>query len=218
MINTNNIQISKHNHPMKITVNVLSGETFIIPHLSGYDYDYRVDWGDGTWDRIYDYNDSGTTHNYISGGTYDIEIRGVCESFHFNNLGDKDKLIKVKSLGNVRLKNLNFYGTSNLLEFNNGGFYNLELLTSGRQMFTNCSSLTGITVDNWDVSNITNMIYMFSGCQNIPKLDVSNWDVSSANLLYGMFINCSSLTGITVDNWDVSNVTNMSSTFTLGCI
>ena len=74
MINTNNIQISKHNHPMKITVNVLSGETFIIPHLSGYDYDYRVDWGDGTWDRIYDYNDSGTTHNYISGVVYSSMI------------------------------------------------------------------------------------------------------------------------------------------------
>ena len=76
-------------------------------------------------------------------------------------------------------------------------------------------------LDDWDVSNVTNMrsMFQYTGYYatewNIG--DLSNWDVSNVSNMYGMF----ALTGYSattfdignLDNWDVSNVSDISFMF-----
>ena len=61
-------------------------------------------------------------------------------------------------------------------------------------------------IDNWDVSNVTDMSNMFEAAQfNQP---IGNWDVSSVTNMYSMFSQYSAFNQ-DIGNWDVSSVTNM---------
>ena len=191
-----------------------ANETFTLPHLSGYDYNYEVDWGDGTpIQSVSSYNDSNTTHTYESGSTYDIKINGVCDVLYFNNTGDILKVSKIKSLGNVKWKRLNFYGCSNLTSFNSGLFVNTTNITTLLYAFQSCTSLTSIDTTNWDTSNITIFQNVFYGCNNLTTINVSSWDVGNATTFRNMFYNCSSITTLNVSNWRPTQLINMYYTF-----
>ena len=51
-----------------------------------------------------------------------------------------------------------------------------------------------IGLEDWDVSNVENMMGMFMGCINF-NYDLSKWNVSSAENIGGMFSGCQSLIG-----------------------
>ena len=46
-------------------------------------------------------------------------------------------------------------------------------------MFSNCSSLTGIDLSSFNTSNVTNMLQMFFACTSLESLDLSNFDTSN---------------------------------------
>ena len=68
-------------------------------------------------------------------------------------------------------------------------------------------------IDNWDVSNVTDMKYMFANCKHFRGI-VNNWDVSNVTDMSGMFRGCKMFDGNGLENWDVSNVTDMNNMFT----
>ncbi|WP_233704669.1 DUF285 domain-containing protein [Helicobacter bizzozeronii] len=47
-------------------------------------------------------------------------------------------------------------------------------------------------LENWKVSNVTDMHWMFRGCTNFNQ-PLDNWDVSKVANMKNMFMNCSSL-------------------------
>ena len=63
------------------------------------------------------------------------------------------------------------------------------------------------TMDNWDVSLVTDMSFIFAG-DTIFNRDISNWDVSSVTTMNNMFNGASSFNQ-DLSSWDVSNVTSM---------
>ena len=67
-------------------------------------------------------------------------------------------------------------------------------------------------ISNWDVSNVTNMMYMFGWCESFNQ-DISNWDVSKVVSMWGMFWGCKSFNQ-DISNWDVSNVKHSEYVFT----
>ena len=69
-------------------------------------------------------------------------------------------------------------------------------------------------IENWDVSNVTNMSKLFIG-NYIFNRDISNWDVSNVTDIEGMFYECCNFNQ-DIGNWNVSNVINMKRTFE-GC-
>ena len=64
-------------------------------------------------------------------------------------------------------------------------------------------------IGNWDVSNVTNMVYMFSGATF--NQDIGNWDVSNVTNMAYMFYDATF--NQPIGNWDVSNVTDMRGMF-----
>lgn len=75
--------------------------------------------------------------------------------------------------------------------------------------------IRNIKIDQWDVSNVTNMSWMFFGCDKFlgTGAGFENWDTSKVTKTYAMFDGCYRFNGTGLDSWDVSNVTNMSSMF-----
>ena len=74
-----------------------------------------------------------------------------------------------------------------------------------QEMFNNCESFEGKGLENWNVSNVTNMIGVFNKCINFD-CDLSNWNVSKVKLMDNMFSYCAKFTGKGLENWDVSNL------------
>lgn len=92
-------------------------QVFELPLTSpdGLQPNILVDWGDGSSDRITSTTDVDNLHTYSSIGTYTIEIRGNLYGFKVNNDATyRDLYIEVVNWGNVYLREINFYGCSNL--------------------------------------------------------------------------------------------------------
>ena len=192
------------------TWRVLADKTITLPLVDGYNYDFTVDWGDGTpISEITTHDDLDKTHNYTKEGDYNLVIEGTLEAWSFNNTGDKDKILSVESFGDLGYKNLSeaFYGSTNLGAFK-GGF--TSSVTDMSSMFNSATSANP-DVSNWNVSAVTSMLGMFLDAI-IADPDVSDWDVSKVTDMSGMFINANSADP-DVSGWDVSKVTDMSSMF-----
>ena len=101
----------------------IPGQNVTLPLRSGYNYNFTVDWGDGSaTSTITAHNDPDITHTYANAGTYTVIIDGTVEAWYFNNRGSKNTLMEVLDLGDVGWKNLEraFYGCDNLTTFAGG--------------------------------------------------------------------------------------------------
>jgi surface protein len=216
-----------------------NGETITLPYEVGGSYSGGIDWGDGT---ITSNSYSNRFHTYTNSGTYTIKINGIISGFTFGGAGSYTRISKINQWGNLDIGNTGNYFTncSNLVL--TGVTDTLKLLsgtTNLKNMFEGCTSITTINnLNDWDVSNVTNMSYMFASCNNFNQ-NIGNWNVSKVTTMYFMFLVSSSgifnnggspsignwvTSGVTnmsymfynqtsfnqpIDNWDVSNVTNM---------
>ena len=71
-----------------------------------------------------------------------------------------------------------------------------------------------IGLEDWDVSEVTNMKEMFKDCDNF-NADLSKWNVSSVKDMRYMFYDCIKFKS-DLSKWDVSSVKNMVEMFD-GC-
>jgi len=127
----------------------------------------------------------------------------------------KSNITKVNFLSEIKPTSCTcwFYQFENLTEIDNIKNLNTSNVTSMRQMFYECGSLTSLDLSNFDTSKVTSMIYMFSGCSSLTSLDLSNFDTSKITSMSNMFSNCNKLTILDVSNFDTSKVTDMESMF-----
>ena len=88
-------------------------------------------------------------------------------------------------------------------------------VVDARSMFSGVSfsSLTSLTLDNFDTSKVTSMADMFYGCSNLKTLNLSKFDTSNVTNMSDMFYNCKSLTTLNVTSFDTSKVTSMQGMF-----
>lgn len=88
--------------------------------------------------------------------------------------------------------------------------------TSCYLMFSDCTSLTRLDLNNFNTFNITTMRSMFFNCSALTQLDLSSFNTSKVIDMSAMFLGCSALTQLNLSNFDTSKVTDMSSMFS-GC-
>ena len=143
-----------------------------IPHLSYYNYNYMVDYGDGTILSVISYNDMNCTHIYVNPGVYILKIVGICESIYVNFSGTILLTItKVLSWGNVGLKNINFFGCSNLTEIPTDTIGGLSLIESLYNAF-NATAITSIPsslLDYCTVNTDFNGTFNYLNISSIPS-------------------------------------------------
>ena len=146
-------------------------------------YNFTVNWGDGSaLSTVTTYNSANAVHTYASNGTYNVEIKGTCEGWSFNNAGDKLKIVAVVNWGTVGGHNGwkylkgGFYGCTNLTSLGVGSILasGTGILTDGFYLtFYGCASLTSIPVDlfRYNTAVSTSGFYQtFYGCTKLQVL------------------------------------------------
>ena len=92
-------------------------------------------------------------------------------------------------------------------------FIDTSLMTDMSYLFLDLK-IYNIKIDEWNVSNVTNMEGMFYYCEHFMEhtafhyavnCDLSHWDVSNVTNMKEMFICCSRFKH-SISNWNVSNV------------
>ncbi len=80
--------------------------------------------------------------------------------------------------------------------------------------FSGFESLTDITFENLDTSEVTSMNSMFNNCSSIKTLDLSLFDTSNVTNMGSMFKNASSVTNIIgIDKLNMGKVTDVTNMF-----
>ena len=187
--------------------------TITLPLVSSGNYNFTVNWGDGSSDVITSHTATTKTHIYSSGGTKTIYINGTISGWSFNNGGDKLKIRTIKQWGSLKLGNNGnyFYGCTYLNLSTVTDTLNLSGTTNLTGMFAGCSSLSSVNnINSWDVSNVTSMEGMF---QNTPfNQPLSGWNVGNVNNMRAMFFEATNFNQ-DLSNWNVGNVIDMSLMF-----
>lgn len=191
-----------------------ANESITLPIISGFNYDFWVDWGDGSAiQKITSFSSPSKVHTYANPGIYTITINGIVEGWSFGAVPDSKLKIKtVIDFGDANWKNLNlaFYGCSNLTSFSGGV---TPFVTDMSGMFKSTSSLTSLNVSSFNTGNVTNMTYMFQEATALTSLNLANFNTSKVTNMGHMFYGTTSLTNLNLSNFNTSLVTNMASMF-----
>jgi surface protein len=189
--------------------------TLAIDYNYRLNYNFNVNWGDGTSTNVTP--TSGIVwviHNYTYSNIYTVTITGSCPKFEFYDDNSQLKVISVDQWGDVGFVSTDymFGGCSNLTSVASSDGTWCRNVTNMGGMFLDCTSLTNLNINNWDVSNVTDMSYMFRGVK-LSTLNLNNWNTSNVTRMQMMFYNCSNLSNLYISNWDVSKVTTFEEMF-----
>ena len=191
---------------LEYNLDLSAGTTITLP-LYGT-VDVTVDWGDGNSEAFT--TTGNKDHTYATGGTKTVSISGMLTQFGNGNYYSASKLIKVISFGNIGLLSLNgaFVATPNLSEVP-------DILPNTIIDLTHTFYGSGIVIltglNNWNVSNITNMSGTFELATAFNQ-DISSWDVSGVTDMSSMFESARAFNQ-DLNSWNVGSVTNMKRMF-----
>lgn len=197
------------------------------------EYNYSVDWGDGTTQTQIT---GDVTHTYDSPGVYTVEISGQFPHFYMAKASvfedgisgelfeeyqsDNQKIISVEQWGTNRWASMHSAFRNSTLTINATDTPYLMNVQDMSFMFACESRFIGCVfnqdISTWDVSNVKNMSALFACPLNDDNCgfnqDISNWDVSKVESMAAMFYRNVSFDQ-DIGHWDVSNVTDMSAMF-----
>jgi len=192
-----------------------SGDPSItIPTDSFYtNYNYSVDWGDGT---VIDNYVGDATHTYSTEGNHTVEILGVFPTIKNNKgldniVGNADKLQMIVQWGDIEWESFYsaFDGCSNV-DMNATDTPDLSQTDVLIYAFKNAVKFNG-NIGNWDTSNITHMWSMFENATSFNQ-DIGSWNISNVTQINDMFVNASSFNQ-NIGDWDTTSVTDMNGMF-----
>lgn len=185
---------------------------FTIITNSQYDYDYIVDWGDGT---VSSNLTEDALHTYEQAGAYEIRISGTFPALKFceDNNGCANFKIDLIQWGSNPWQSMEgtFSGLSkiNLLATDAP---DLRDVTNLSFMFYKASNFNA-DISHWDTSSVSDMEFMFGFASSFNG-DISQWDTSAVTNMGGMFYIATSFNG-DISQWNTSSVIQMHSMFAL---
>lgn len=195
-----------------------NGNQIMLPLTQNGTYNFTVQWGDNSESNITSYNQVEVTHTYVNPGIYNLNITGLLDGWSFGNSaihtsGDSNKLLEISQWGNLQFGNSSYYfsGATNL-NLTATDAPNLNGTTNLSEAFYNCHNIgSSGSMDNWDVSHVTNMQGMFWDAYSFNQ-PLGNWNVSQVTGMNYMFYLASAFNQ-PLGTWDVSHVTNMQGMF-----
>ncbi|MBS9462962.1 BspA family leucine-rich repeat surface protein [Flagellimonas sp. 389] len=186
-----------------------NGESITIGLSITYDYNFMIDWGDGTIENIT--GDTDITHSYATAGNHIVAIKGDFPSIRMSGLPSASKLVSLDQWGTIGWEKLTvaFEDCVNMF-YNATDVPDLSQVSSLFGMFRNAQQFNG-DIGDWKVDNIGNMFDMFSGASSFNG-NISNWDTSNVTNMSGMFAGASEFNQ-DIGQWNTGKVTNMSGMF-----
>jgi len=157
----------------------IPNQEITLPHFSGYTHNYIVDYGDNSGSKVVtSYNDANCTHIYAVSGTYQVKIKGTCETFWVSSDDDiRLTITKVESWGDVGIKYMRFYRCENLTNIPNDFIGGLKLMTSFNRAFFKCSSLVSIPSGLFCYcSEVTTFEHAFDSCSSLTSIPSGLFD------------------------------------------
>ena len=86
-------------------------------------------------------------------------------------------------------------------------------VTHMNSMFQDCSSLVSLNLEGFNTEKVTDMNCMFRGCKKLPSLLLTDFNTKNVTNMWCMFFDCNALTTLDIYYFDTSNVTDMNSMF-----
>ena len=138
------------------------GEGISFNLWDSYEYDFTIDWGDGTIETIQIVpEDKKVGHDYATAGIYIVAIQGTFPAFHLYNNADGLKLMSIEQWGSIIWQELSYaFANSENMVYNATDSPDLSNGTSLEGMFFQATSFNG-DINGWDTSKVTDMEYMF---------------------------------------------------------
>lgn len=191
-----------------------------LPLMSSGTYDFIVDWGDGSFNRIQAFDDPNNTHTYASLGTYTVKIYGICVGWNFNNspYGYNNQIFDITQWGILVVDDGSnfggtFLGTGSLLNISaldTPDFTNMTQAIS----FLSQSVITNIVnLSNWNFSVFTDTSFMFSQTPNFIGEGIQAVDMSNVAATESMFEDAVVFNPSSALLWDVSSLANSKAMF-----
>ena len=107
-----------------------------------------------------------------------------------------------------------FYGCSTLSSLTLGGRFNTANVTDMSQMFAYCCSLASLDLSSFNTSRVTSMKEMFYGCSILSSLTLGGrFNTANVTDMSQMFAYCSSLASLDLSSFDTAKVTDMGGMF-----
>ncbi|MBG7611626.1 DUF285 domain-containing protein, partial [Polaribacter sp. BAL334] len=181
-----------------------------IPTFSGETYNYDVDWdNDGVFD---DLGVTGNiTHDFVTAGTYTINIRGDFPRIYFFTSGEESKILSVEQWGTTNWTSMgNAFRDCENLVINATDTPNLSSVTNMSGMFYAASSFNQ-DISSWDISKVSDISFLFSAATSFNQ-DLSLWDTSNVTNMSALFASAISFNQ-DISSWNTASVTNMFAMF-----
>jgi surface protein len=195
-----------------------------LPVIPLGEYDFLVDWGDGTVKRVTTHDSVNKTHSYEVEGIYNVTISGTLNGWSFvgspySNNGDRLKILSVEKWGtDFRLgaTDQQFNGCGNLELQQVEDVLDLTGTTSFASSFRLCGRLTDVrNMNSWNTTNITSFLSTFQFSPNF-NTNIGDWNTENVTNFFQAFANCivfNNGESDSIKNWNTSKVTNMTAVF-----
>ena len=225
LVVTSSITINPYYSAFMLRYNVIAGTNRQVRFTLYGQYNFTVDWGDGTTESYissdYDGSGGGTVafsltliHNYTTTVTKDYDIsfmRNTTTGINLNSITPQSissaaKLTSVLSFGNLGVRKVSFQDSSYLVSVPT---YLPNTIIQLMSTFQSCPLFNDSNVTYWDTSNVQRMDQMF-GSSNFNQ-NIGNWNVSNVQYFDEMFTYSSFNQDI--GNWNVSNARYMTRMF-----
>ena len=201
---------------MDFTINVANdGDSFLLPIVSGLNYDFTIDWGDGTQDTITDFNDTAKNHVYATAGTYSPHIEGLMEGWSFREVADSTLMVTsvdAFSLQGMQYLEGAFQNSANLLYFDGTGL-DVSAIDNLEWFFNEANLLeTAVGFETWDVSNCNRFHAMFRST-SIRELSLAGWQTAIDTLFTHVFSGSDFLETLDLTGFSSVNIIDFNSAF-----
>ena len=125
------------------------------------------------------------------------------------------KVVFEASFANARPTNCYawFVNFKNLTQIEGIENLNTENVTSMRDMFNGCSSLTSLDLTNFNTAKVTDMKLLFANCSALESLDLSMFNTENVTSMPSMFNGATNLKTLNVSNFNTEKVNNMGHMF-----
>ena len=151
-----------------------------------------------------------TYNNNISRVVFEASFANARPTSCYAGFQNFKNLTQIAGIENLNTENVTsmrdmFNGCSSLTSLDLTNF-NTAKVTDMKLLFANCSALESLDLSMFNTENVTSMPSMFNGATNLKTLNVSNFNTEKVNNMGHMFANCPNLTSLDLSSFNTKGV------------